>query len=242
MLVQGDDDALKKVAVLDLQSKDALAIADAWNKVKGGQDRAVYWYKKALPALSGLQKARAEKLVKEWEGASESNAVRTVSVWEHHWGQKNNIANRIFWSDGSIDVPASTDKWEKNGQTLIIRWANGFVDTVAISSDGQSFDGHNQHGGHLWGKLISGQSGPGVVAVWAHQFPGGSDRVICLADGHLYSSNPKHSGTWESKGHALLYHWSNGSIDSLVLSKDGQSYTGHNLKGTPVSGKLIANQ
>jgi hypothetical protein len=73
MLTLGDDEALKKVARLESESKDDVAIGDAWHKVKGGQDRALYWYKKALPDLSGIQKATIEKLVAELEPESYRN-------------------------------------------------------------------------------------------------------------------------------------------------------------------------
>jgi hypothetical protein len=65
MLALGDDDALKNVAILEREPKDDLAIGDAWNKIKGGQERSLYWYKKALPGLSGIQKGTVQKLVDE---------------------------------------------------------------------------------------------------------------------------------------------------------------------------------
>jgi len=65
MLALGDDDALKNVARLERDSKDYVAIGDAWNKIKGGQERSLHWYKRALPGLSGIQKVTVQKLVDE---------------------------------------------------------------------------------------------------------------------------------------------------------------------------------
>ena len=68
--------ALAKTAKLDLEGKNPVAIGDMWEATKGGKDRALYWYQKALPELSGIQKLRVEKILKE---AEESNA--TESGW-----------------------------------------------------------------------------------------------------------------------------------------------------------------
>jgi hypothetical protein len=65
LLAKGDAPALKKAAELDLEGKNQVAIGDAWNAIKGGQSRALYWYRKALPDLSGFKRARVAKLVKD---------------------------------------------------------------------------------------------------------------------------------------------------------------------------------
>jgi hypothetical protein len=77
-LVKGSDEELKDAAAKDLMNpKDAtkqVTVGDSWwdlaKKEQGlaqrnVQDRAVYWYKKALPKLSGLTKARVEKRLEE---------------------------------------------------------------------------------------------------------------------------------------------------------------------------------
>ena len=79
---------------------------------------------------------------------------RIVEVWETHWGENDGVT-RVLYSNGSVGSPSSADKWDRNGQTLTVRFASGPVDTWTISKDGKSFEGHNNLGTRIWGKLVS---------------------------------------------------------------------------------------
>jgi hypothetical protein len=78
MLARGSDPALKALAQRELEQVSVpeaqVALADEWRKLaptvtglakRQMQARAVYWYRKALPGLSGLAKAAAEKWIKD---------------------------------------------------------------------------------------------------------------------------------------------------------------------------------
>jgi hypothetical protein len=85
LLVKGPDAKLKAAAEKDLKAAagadaDKLASADAWYELAGASDpalkaalqqRARHWYTTALPGLTGLNKAKAEKRVAELSGSSE---------------------------------------------------------------------------------------------------------------------------------------------------------------------------
>ena len=73
MLALGRDEHFKATALLELEEKpDALKLGDAWWKIAEGLDgtsrlqaqaHAAGWYRMAFPGLSGLSKARVERLV-----------------------------------------------------------------------------------------------------------------------------------------------------------------------------------
>ncbi len=77
-LALGDEPKLKAVAVLELNATDAteelVKVADAWWVYAAGQEatlrehsesRALFWYGKAQPRLTGLLKLRVDKLMQE---------------------------------------------------------------------------------------------------------------------------------------------------------------------------------
>ncbi len=78
MLALGSDPALRELATRELQGapkpEDQVALGDAWwdwaeeeagTSTERGQGRAAYWYERAAPQLSGLEKARIEKRIQE---------------------------------------------------------------------------------------------------------------------------------------------------------------------------------
>jgi hypothetical protein len=85
MLALGDNDELKAAALLELEAQpDSLKLGDAWWKIAEGlegsaksraQTHAGEWYRKALPGLSGLTKARVERLIAQ-VAVSEPNVQR----------------------------------------------------------------------------------------------------------------------------------------------------------------------
>jgi hypothetical protein len=86
MLVKGSDASLKALARRDLEGASVpeaqVALADEWRLLAAKssglakrqmQSRAVYWYRKAIPGLSGPAKAGAERWLKEF-GAPQTRA------------------------------------------------------------------------------------------------------------------------------------------------------------------------
>jgi hypothetical protein len=71
MLALGDNEEIKAAALLELEATpDLLRVGDAWSKISENlnglaktrtQAYAAEWYRKALPGLSGLTRARVEK-------------------------------------------------------------------------------------------------------------------------------------------------------------------------------------
>ncbi len=92
MLALGNDDELKQLAAQELvPPEEVLALGDGWWSIADQQDEvaaqrvrlhAVHWYKKAVPALSGLSKAKIEKRISD---ATESDflvASREVAAYK----------------------------------------------------------------------------------------------------------------------------------------------------------------
>jgi hypothetical protein len=69
MLAKGSDEGLKALAAKDIagatSTKEQVKLGDAWWDVS--KERAIYWYKQALPRLAGLDKDRVKKRVSENE-------------------------------------------------------------------------------------------------------------------------------------------------------------------------------
>ena len=67
MLAKGSDEELKTLAEKDIAGADSankrVKLGDDWWRVS--KERARYWYKQALPGLTGLQRDRVEKRVEE---------------------------------------------------------------------------------------------------------------------------------------------------------------------------------
>jgi hypothetical protein len=68
-LAKGKDEALKKLAEDDLAGANAVALGDAWGahtrKDPAAKDRAIHWYGKAWPTLTGIDKEKVrDRLMK----------------------------------------------------------------------------------------------------------------------------------------------------------------------------------
>lgn len=83
----------------------------------------------------------------------ELQKVFVVAVWEHRWPA--GADKLLFWSTGRLVTPDGASLWERKGDTLILRHANGSTDTCTVSPDGKSYKGQNQGGAPISGKLIS---------------------------------------------------------------------------------------
>ncbi len=84
MLVLGSDDELKQVATKDIEggkdAKEQVAIGDGWwdlSETKKGREaerlkeRAIHWYKQAMPGLTGLAKDKVEKRLQDIQKTDE---------------------------------------------------------------------------------------------------------------------------------------------------------------------------
>jgi hypothetical protein len=70
-----------------------------------------------------------------------------VGKWDWGWGDvKDEYQNKItINADGSLlsEIGGLGGKWERSGDTVTFRWANGATDTVTISADGKTLDGRS---------------------------------------------------------------------------------------------------
>jgi hypothetical protein len=95
MLAKGDDAKLKALAIKELagveDAKKQVALGDAWWKIgkakpnksyRGILPHAADWYRKALPQLTGLAKAKVEKRLEAIEESVASNGVPTTVIEE----------------------------------------------------------------------------------------------------------------------------------------------------------------
>jgi hypothetical protein len=93
MLALGSDAKLKEVALRELEgpteSAEQVKVGDTWwelaEKSEGLatgnlQRRAGYWYRSALPSLTGLAKDRAEKRLQEVESSAKSRSVASAKT------------------------------------------------------------------------------------------------------------------------------------------------------------------
>ena len=88
----------------------------------------------------------------------ELQPIFVVAVWQHQ-AAGNKPGNMMFWSNGHLHTPDGNGTWELNGSKLTLRQPP-WVDNYALSPDGQSYEGRNQRGTHISGKLISGSLQP----------------------------------------------------------------------------------
>jgi predicted Zn finger-like uncharacterized protein len=114
-LIKGSDAALKALAEKDLAlptvPADQLAVADAWYDLAAKESpklqlqlRAQYWYKEALPGLTGLTKTKAEKRLAELEkltGSGEKDPWLVIfrSADPTLWGKSVNKGRDDFALD-----------------------------------------------------------------------------------------------------------------------------------------------
>ena len=143
MLALGTNEGFKVAALLELDEKpDSLKIGEAWWKLSesldGGQKSTVQlhaaeWYRRALPGLSGLTKARVDRLVAQMpttQSSEENEATKKVlpkdtpmrkSPLVGMWGNPNGW-RREFLDDGEArnitpkGVVDTVGKWQDDGR------------------------------------------------------------------------------------------------------------------------------
>ncbi|WP_254507582.1 hypothetical protein [Anatilimnocola floriformis] len=107
MLALGSDNDFKAAAILELEAKpDSLKVGDAWWKVSESledlgkqrtQMHAASWYRRAIPMLSGLTKAKVESRLKSLPDATDSPAPNVAAaVKERDFGFSNVWINETY--------------------------------------------------------------------------------------------------------------------------------------------------
>ena len=58
-----------------------------------------------------------------------------------------NGAEVTFYSNGAVDASnGAKGNWQYTGQVYVIKWTNGWTDTVTLSTDGRRLNGKNNMG------------------------------------------------------------------------------------------------
>ncbi len=91
---------------------------------------------------------------KSEEATTPSRSSTVVSIW-HHEATGTKPKTLKFLSSGHCAPPDENTTWEIEGSQLRLHWPAGWVDYCTISSDGRSYEGRNQSGVSVTGRLIS---------------------------------------------------------------------------------------
>ena len=260
MLALGADEKLKALAVKELKGVSGAdaqaALGDGWwdlaENEEAAKQRADYWYRRALPGLTGLAREKVERRIGEVakDAAQDSGVASTP---------RNKVAEAIVGMFQVIGVEKKSHKrkgffWEfkedytvvENGQHLG-RWKTADSQVVLSFSDSSLGEAvvkrkardiftasNTQQNGESWvmemRRLV-------VVAVWQHK--AGNDRPWSMK---LWSNGrvgkPDGKATWQLKGNQLTLKWPAGWVDRCTISPDGRFYKGRNQNGVHISGTL----
>ncbi len=126
-LAKGSDVELKKLALVDLikpkDGTDQVKLADGWwalakkyadAKKLNLQARAAYWYNKALPELTGLNRTKAIRRMDQVAGHIQGTPLGTTLVINKQnqklEGHDDEVKSLAFSPDGRFAVSGSVDK------------------------------------------------------------------------------------------------------------------------------------
>lgn len=156
---------------------------------------------------------------------------------DHRWGEGDFLFE--FFADGRLAGDRSrTGSWGAASpgtaeQKYRLRWNDGVADSLTLSKDGNRLSGKNQNNSDLWAERIVeppvGEAPDPVVGKWHWQ---SRSQVEFFADGRLAWAGTT-AGSWGvtfpgTDEQRYVLSWSNGYIDSLTLSKDGNRLSGKN--------------
>jgi hypothetical protein len=198
-LAWGDDAALQALARKDLARPRAAAaqveVGDGWWELAESQSvpdpalvrrRAAWWYKQALPGLTGLTQARAEKKVAEAQPSPRPplpDAVGEVHRFTGHTAAVNSVAlspDRRYVLSGGAD--GAVRLWDTHTGKLAREFAGtgGVIRSVAFSSDGKHALAGGLAGGNgqirMWEVESGNLASPAV-------YTAGFDHLVFAGDG-----------------------------------------------------------
>jgi hypothetical protein len=128
----------------------------------------------------------------------------------------------------------------------VVRWQNGFVDTLTLSGDGNTLDGTNAQAIRVFAARMGTSSSTTSRTAKCEALAGRwnwflGPPVVIREDGTL--DNGLLSGRCELSNagqRRYTLHWQNGAIDSVALSPDDTRLDGINNVRVPVSATRIA--
>lgn len=185
--------------------------------------------------------SEVKELLKEEDSPDESKNGNFCNKVVGNWAWDKRAFPATIHPDGTVvgddGGKTITATWtcsdDEKGQ-IVVNWSTGFIDTLTLSSDGNSMIDNN-HGRHL--VVVRRESSYQsdrcslIVGEWAwdkRAFPATiySDGTVVGNDG-----GKRISGEWKclrrAKGQ-IVVTWNTGHTDTLMLSSDGYTMTAHN--------------
>jgi hypothetical protein len=98
----------------------------------------------------GFAGSLTDKSQQSWKTAG----YKLSAIW---WEVKLGDAapfTHCFWSNGRIGEPDSLSSWRVNGGEIVLSWANGGIDKLKFGADRRRFEGRNQNGTPMSGRLV----------------------------------------------------------------------------------------
>jgi WD40 repeat protein len=248
LLAKSNNAAFKELALQDLaapnKAKAQVALGDGWwqlSKAEEGreqqnlEERAFYWYQRALPHLKGWDLLKAEKL----SGKVLTRTPDLIPVLLNRLsGHRGAITSLAFAPDGALAVSASADHtlrlWDvaksKAQDTLTGHKAQ--VWSVAFSADGQwLLSGSQDRTMRLWevkkAKEVRCFEGSHTHGVWA----------VALSPDGQYALSGSMSGTirqWDvQKGKEIgVFSGHTDAVRALAFTPDGRHFLSASYDGT----------
>jgi Caspase domain len=160
------------------------------------------------------------------------------------WSWFNGFTVTIV-AEGSAEgasVLAKCETLDLAQRRYVIRWVNGFVDTLVLSRDGNTLDGTNAHGIRVFGARMGTSSSTSARDAKCEALAGRwnwfiGPPLVIREDGTL--DNGFLSGRCDGidlSQRRYAIRWQNGVIDTVALSADNSRLDGLDNLHIPVSG------
>jgi hypothetical protein len=189
MLALGSDPQIKAVAIRELEqttgNPEHVETANAWWDLAEKQQeaiakkqywsRAAYWYRRALPGLTGLIRATVQKrlesveqdtvIVAPTEAATKpppatprppKTPPRRLEYFLWEWRPSGGKPFKLkLYVDGGVGKFGNKKhRWTRKGNRIDVHWPQGWVDRMTVSPDGRSMKGKNQHGRAITARFL----------------------------------------------------------------------------------------
>ncbi|HUE69356.1 MAG TPA: hypothetical protein VMP01_00595 [Pirellulaceae bacterium] len=141
-LAKGDDETLRALAAMENplpeKADERLALGDAWlERAKGAKEserpqvegRAAYWYRLAVPALAGFERARVEKALQSLPAEKQAPAKTPADSWKSVVGTW-----KVTYENGAV----RTYRFDRRGSARFFE--ESFTGTLSRDGDHLKLD------------------------------------------------------------------------------------------------------
>lgn len=148
---------------------------------------------------------------------------------------------------GKLTSGTLTGDWrlvDSGARRYSFSWANGYTDTMTLSSDGNRLNGQNNRGSRVYANRAgfddasTYSGGEEIAGTWKWH---NGETVSITADGLIDAGRVK--GEWkltDKNGRLYTLTWNNGYTDTMTLSSGGNRLDGKNRRGGTVWGERIS--